>query len=218
MLARGLHGLVPELLGLSPGRRIVLLVAENVLLVENHGDVSVRTNLPGWCPVLLRIVGRGDASKGAIVHGLWGLRACRPERHDALVRTTVHRLRSLLAPFGAWIRVTEHGYGSTVPVLAVGVAASHEPSESELDMLGPWDRVSVAPAPSMAAEAPRRASPVAQVLDLLSRAEALSVPELTRALGVSRSTVLRALRPLAAQKQIVRTGHARATRYRLRAV
>lgn len=228
ILELGANGLVPELLGLAPSRRVLLLAAENALVVEDAGDVFVKPNPPRWSQALLRLLARGAASKEQIVAALWGLRVYRPERHDALVRTTIHRLRALLAPRGNWIAVTELGYGATVPVLAFG-AAETSLSSFEIAMDAPFlDEVVPRGARGLRAGPPAHSptlpardqastlasSPEARVLEHLARSEPRSVTELARRLGLSSSTVLRALRRLLRAKRVARAGHARATRYR----
>ena len=42
IVSLGLHGAIPELLGLTPGRRMILLPSEDLLLLEDHGNVVVQ--------------------------------------------------------------------------------------------------------------------------------------------------------------------------------
>lgn len=213
LLGFGLLGAVPECLGLAPGERIHLLAAEGVLLLESHGDVVQRAAPPRWCAALLRVLASGEGTKENIVSALWGLRAYRPERHDPLIRTTIHRLRALLAPYGQWVVVTESGYGCSVPVHITG-ASEHADLETPLVE---------GEAPVLAAP-PRRAESTAldesndaRVLaKLVERAEPLAVKHLVDSLGLSESTIQRALRVLLQKKRIVRMGHARSTRYEAR--
>jgi len=215
LLALGLLGAVPELLGLAPARRILVLGSENALLLEDHGDVVLRENPPRWCPALLRLLSRGDVSKETLVAKLWGLRNYRPERHDPLVRTAIHRLRSFLEPYGSWIRVTPSGYGSSVPVSFIGES---EAEATALDLPGSEDELSVLQDAAVrtvppAAVAPRvRADAICSVLAEQQRA---SVQAVARAVDASVSTALRELRELVASGRVERTGFARATRYRL---
>jgi len=215
IVSLGLLGVVPELLGLTPGRRMILIPSEDLLLLEDHGDVVVRHRPPRWCPVLLRILASGDASKERIVAGLWGLRAYHPELHDPPVRTTIHRLRSFLAPYTGWIEVSETGYRTTVPVhLVTGpeIAITDAPlwEEGEVPALGPARALATVHA-SAAAPSPRQL-----IYQRLEQVDQASVPELARALELSRSTVLRALRALIDERRVEARGFARATRYRLR--
>lgn len=214
LLSYRLLGAIPELLRFTPGRRIIILWAENAVVLEDHGDVVVRGHPPRWCPTLLGLLEKGDVPKETIVTKLWGLRRYSPERHDALLRTTIHRLRTFLEPYGQWIRVTPNGYGCTVPVSFVGQ------DESELHGVD----VPLAEEEVPTIEAPvRRAAPVVEARDPthdLVRAKLVelgraSVGDVADGLGVSNSTALRALRELVAKKLVIRSGFARATRYRL---
>jgi hypothetical protein len=216
IVALGLHGVIPELLGLVPGRRMILIPSEDLLLLEDHGNVIVRHRPPRWCPVLLRILASGDASKERIVAGLWGLRAYHPELHDPPVRTTIHRLRTFLQPHVSWIEVSDTGYRTTVPVHLVAGAdppiADPAPLWEEGEVPRLADREVLPPRGSAGAPEPRQL--VHQRLDEVEQA---SVPELARALELSNSTVLRALRTLIDERRVESIGFARATRYRLRA-
>jgi tetratricopeptide (TPR) repeat protein len=216
IVSLGLLGVVPELLGLAPGRRMILIPAEELLLLEDHGNVVVRHRPPRWCPVLLRLLASGDCSKERIVAGLWGLRAYHPEIHDPPVRTTIHRLRSFLQPFGHWIEVGEAGYRATVPVHLVSGA---EPTLAEPPPLWEGEIPMIEPARPPAATPHRTAAQDdarTLVLQRLDEVDAASVPELAKALELSKSTVLRALRTLIEERRVESLGFARATRYRAR--
>lgn len=212
VLSLGLLGVVPELLGLAPGRRIIVIPDEDLLLLEDHGDIVVRQRPPRWCPVLLRILASGDGSKEHIARGLWGIRAYHPELHDPPVRTTIHRLRTFLQPHPDWIEVGETGYRTRVPLHLV---AGAEPAYVETAPL--WDEgvvpslVPSRPAPSAS---PVETGPEQLVFQRLVELETASVPQLARALSLSSSTVLRALRTLVDERRVERIGFARATRYR----
>ena len=213
LLALGLLGPIPELLAFVPGRRVVVLVHENALLLEDHGDVRLRATPPRWCPTLLRALAGGHASKEALTLRLWGLRSYRPERHDPLIRTTIHRLRALLHPFGHWIAVKGDGYGATVPIHFVG-------SPEELDHEVPFidDALPDAPrAPITMLPAAAAAEETNELLAKVAQLGPCSVRQLSRATGLSQSTVLRGLRELVGARKVIRTGVARATRYQARA-
>ncbi len=215
IVSLGLNGVIPELLGLVPARRIILVPSEDLLLLEDHGNVVVRVRPPRWCPLLLRVLASGDATKEKIVAGLWGLRAYHPELHDPPVRTTIHRLRSFLAPYSSWIEVSDGGYRTTVPVHLVSgreIAIEQSPlwEEGEVPTLGDALRE---PARVIAETNDDTKQLVIHHLEARERA---TVPELARALERSRSTVLRALRELVDERRIERHGFARATRYELR--
>jgi hypothetical protein len=216
IVSLGLFGVIPELLGLVPGRRMILIPSEDLLLLEDHGNVLARHRPPRWCPVLLRILASGDASKERIVAGLWGLRSYHPELHDPPVRTTIHRLRSFLQPYASWVEVSDTGYRTMVPV--------HLVSGSEAPVTEPpplWEEGHV---PMLSARGESVGSridtvdvgPAQLVYQRLDEIDEASVPELARALELSKSTVLRALRTLIDERRVESVGFARATRYRLR--
>jgi hypothetical protein len=208
---------IPELLGLTPGRRILLVPSEELLLLEDHGDVLVRHRPPRWCPALLRILASPDATKEKIVAGLWGLRVYRPALHDPPVRTTIHRLRTFLQPHGDWIAVTDDGYRTTVPVHLV---TGGEPAPAETMPLWEEGEVPALSAPHRMARptraAPAREEPTEVVLHALEELRDATVATLARHVDLPASTVLRALRELVADRRVERLGFARATRYRLR--
>jgi hypothetical protein len=110
--------------------------------------------------------------------------------------------------------VSDAGYRTTVPVHVAGGADLAAPEPAPL-----WEEGEV---PVLTAEPEpvrhrRVDSPEARVLERLVAIEHASVPELARALELSASTVLRALRVLVEQRRVERQGFARATRYRPRA-
>ncbi|MFT3775988.1 MAG: winged helix-turn-helix transcriptional regulator [Minicystis sp.] len=210
LLALGLYGLVPEILGLGPGRRVLLLSTENAVLVQDQGDLWLRPSPPRWAPPLLRILAGGGAAKEAIVAGLWGLKRYWPERHDPLVRTTIHRLRAFLEPRGEWVTVSVNGYGLAVPIHASGAADAGEPLEAPL-LDEPLEEAPALPGPATAAR--DTALVDGRVHERLLRMGEASAPEIAKALGLSESTVLRAVRRLLRAKKITRSGAARATRY-----
>lgn len=220
IVALGLVGVIPELLGLTPARRIILLPSEGLLLLEDHGDIIVRERPPRWCPHLLRLLASGDASKERIVAGMWGLRAYHPDLHDPPVRTTIHRLRSFLQPHADWIESIDNGYRTAVPVHLV---TAGEPTGEPAPL---WDEGEI---PTLESPAERRAVGAVSSLDhrhdledtahmvyrRLGEIEQATVPQLARSLALSPSTVLRALRTLVDLHQVERLGFARATRYRV---
>jgi hypothetical protein len=195
---------------------MILIPSEDLLLLEDHGSVIARHRPPRWCPVLLRILAGGDASKERIVAGLWGLRAYHPELHDPPVRTTIHRLRTFLQPYVSWIEVSDTGYRTTVPVHLV---TGSEIPVTEAPPL--WDEGEIPKLKAQREPLTQRstagdAEPRHLVHQRLEEVAEASVPELARALELSKSTVLRALRALIDERRVESRGFARATRYRRR--
>ncbi len=214
IVALGLNGVIPELLGLTPARRIILVPSDDLLLLEDHGDVVVRQRPPRWCAALLRILAAGDASKERMVAGMWGLKSYHPELHDPPVRTAIHRLRSFLQPHASWVQVSGDGYRTTVPVHLVvsGPLPAGETGplweEGEVPTLEPRH------VPATGRVPPGRDGMTQRVLRRLVELREATVPELARELDLSASTVLRAIRARVGERAGERHGFARATRYR----
>jgi hypothetical protein len=226
LLNLGLLGVIPELLGLAPGRRILLLPSARVILLEDHGNIVLRERPPRWVPLLLGAFARGAASKEDIVKTLWGIRSYSPELHDPPLRTSISRLRSFLSPYVDWINAVEGGYALAVPLVVMGpVETDPEPIERAALDEGESPELFLAHWSTNTANAkanPKREIELShedQVLQLLSSAEqitsGMSVVQLARSLSLSQSTLLRALRTLLSAKRIERLGFARATRYRI---
>ncbi len=121
-------------------------------------------------------------------------------RHDPPVRTTIHRLRTFLAPYGEFVRVSESGYSLTVPLHLEGTLPE-QPKHAPL-----WDRdeapvLSSRSAPAVTIKKPRHED---VVLDRLNELQQATVTELARSLDASVSTVLRALRQLVKERRVVR--------------
>jgi hypothetical protein len=217
LVGLGVYGVIPELLGLVPARRILWLPANDLLLLEDHGNVIARERPPRWLPPLLQLLG-GGASKQRIALALWGIRAYHPELHDPPVRTTIHRLRSFLGDHASWIVVEDGSYRS---IAGVHVVRDRDQLDEPISSVPLLEEGHV-PALESRRE-PRPTSTPSQTLDLkhqvltqLESVERASVPQLARALELSASTVLRALRELVEERKVERLGFARATRYRLR--
>lgn len=214
LVSLGVVGVLPELLGLVPARRILWLPASDLLLLEDHGNIVARERPPRWCAPLLQLLSAG-ATKQRIANVLWGIRAYHPDLHDPPVRTTIHRLRAYLGTHASWIVVEDGSYRSLAPLHVVrGDRVDSEP----IEQTPLWEEGHVPPL-----EEPREVrAPSTQTLDtkqqLLSRLEIsdASVPELAKSLELSASTVLRALRELVEERRVERRGFARATRYHLR--
>jgi hypothetical protein len=102
----------------------------------------------------------------------------------------------------------------TVPVISVG---SDDADGGDIEIPLPEEEAPVEVAPRRAPRALAIAeSPNERYYAMLGQLGSASVGELADAIGVSDSTALRALRELVAEKRVVRSGFARATRYRPR--
>lgn len=223
LLSLGLLGAIPEMLGLPPSRRILVIPSERVVLLEDRGDLVVRERPPRWVPTLLQALATGHASKQTIVSALWGIRTYAPERHDPPLRTSISRLRAFLQPHGHWLTAADDGYDLEVPIVVVGPTELVEDDAPLFDegetpdalFARPSDRRGVAahPVSNTAARSRDRATQERLVLARLQDTTSTSVDALARGLGLSESTVLRVLRRLQAEGHVVRRGFARATTY-----
>lgn len=209
VLELGLFGLLPEVFGLTPGERVIVLGRQDLVIVEGAEGIVVQRHPPRWVFALLSILASGEASKERLAARLWGRHEYHPLRHDPPVRTTIHRLRTFLSPYGGFVRMGEGGYELAVPLQVIGSAPVSQQREAPL-----WEQDE---APSLTSAAPRneprRRSHEDVVLEKLSELEHATVTELALALDTSVSTVLRTLRQLVAARRVKRTGKARATRY-----
>ncbi|MBX3261467.1 MAG: winged helix-turn-helix transcriptional regulator [Labilithrix sp.] len=211
IVSQGIWGWLPRLFGVDPGRRIFLLHAESLLVVEDHGAVAP-LEMPGAVLVrLLDAIATRAMTKDELVMQVWGIKAYRAERHDPLVHTTVSRLRTALGPAGAWIRVTDAGYA-----MSEGVALMHLGGAIEgVDPPTLEDERPRSSAPS-GAEARQKAADARreEIARLLAR-EPLSTSEIATQLGISEMTAFRVLSVMVKDGVIERTGQGKRTRYRV---
>lgn len=224
IVSQRLWGLLPRFVGLPPGRRIYVLHAESLLVVEDYGELSA-SELPGAVLVrLLEAIATRPTRKDDLLRQVWGIRVYRPDRHDTLIHTTISRLRSALGVAGAWIRASDAGYGLEGATLhALGAFADEpEPVAGDVDAAGDTadgggdvdGAASSEPRPtgkeSAKAAAERRR---AEVLRLC--ASELSTSEIAAALRISEMTAFRLLSTMAKDGFLVRTGQGKRTRYKV---
>lgn len=208
--SHALWGWLPRLFGLDPGRRIFLLHAESLLVVEDHGAL-VPLEMPGAVLVrLLEAISTRAMQKDELLRQVWGIKVYRAERHDSLVHTTISRLRTALGPAATWIRATDAGYA-----IADGVALVHHGGDRVEEESAAIERD--APRASVSAAARHRAIDARreQVLRLAAR-EPLSTSEIATELKISEMTAFRLLAALAKEGVLERTGQGKRTRYRVR--
>lgn len=192
-LDRGLLGLLPESVGLRPGRRLHRF--DDALVVEAAGDL---VRLPALSPrsaALLGALGRGLTLRGELVEAAWGLRGARVERHAGALKTAVARLRQALGPARTWVLAHGDGYAMAPDVTVLDHAAPR----------------ATTPGTTAGAHGTRRRLLLAR----LGTERAASVGELARAVDIPQRTLVRELGALCADGFVVREGAGRATRYRL---
>src|SRR5262249_48730768 len=122
--------------------------------------------------------------------------------------------RAFLAPYGHWVTVTDSGYGCSVPVHFVGAAESVDLETPLVE--GEAPEIEAASAATTERARPAGTADERGLEKLLHADQPVGVRDLSRSLGLSESTVLRALRVLVRKKRVIRTGCARATRYQAR--
>jgi DNA-binding CsgD family transcriptional regulator len=208
IVSQSLWGWLPRLFGVEPGRRIFLLHAESLLVVEEQG-VMTALEMPGAVLVrLLEAIAGRAMQKDELLAQVWGIKTYRAERHDSLVHTTTSRLRTALGPAGAWIRATDAGYA-----IAAGVTLMHVGSDLSGHVSPSADD---RPRPPSSAETRQKASETRRehVLRLVSR-EPLSTSEIAVALRISEMTAFRLLAAMAKDGVLERTGQGKRTRYRV---
>ncbi|WP_156040741.1 winged helix-turn-helix transcriptional regulator [Chondromyces apiculatus] len=224
VIATGHWGLLPLCLGFAPGRRLMLL--DRRLVVEDHGNVTVVSDVSDGTRTFLRALGGGERhSKEDLLRLVWGIGAYRPDAHDPVIHTAVSRLRALLGVRGHWIEAVSGGYQLAAGVTLVELSSTlscSKPAEvgatpervpgADLQAAGegaaPPPRATISPAPSDA-QVPERDAIVA----LLAREGPASSTELATRLGVSEMTALRRLRQLVDQGVVRRSGKGKNTRY-----
>lgn len=189
-------GLVPWALGVAPGRRLIVL--GSVIITEHHGNVGQNELKNRPALRLLSELGRGYRSRAELMRDVWNIGHFVPARHTPTLHTAISRLRVALAE-PAWIITHDDGYSLA----------------NAVELLVLDDANANAGAPIAAAE-PSIAPPPddrQRVLAHIVKHGALGSAELAKALRLSGSTVLRLLRTLCAEGQLVRRGSGRATRY-----
>jgi hypothetical protein len=193
-------GLCVILLGGEPSRRIWLL--EDSLLADDHGTVVHVARAPGHALELLRVLGRGEQTKAALIKHVWHVATYSPAHHDAVIYTAMARMRRALGASGEWVRTSALGYALAPGVVVGELVRASEP---------------IAPQPSTAGVSfePLTLDPHRSLESALAGGQALSSTELAQQLGLSEATTLRRLRQLAADGVIRRSGAGKNTRYTL---
>ncbi|MFO0624411.1 MAG: hypothetical protein U0325_02250 [Polyangiales bacterium] len=193
-LTRGMLGLIPETLGVVPGRRLHLFA--DALVVESTGDVTRRPGLSARATALLRALARAEGARGGLFTAVWGLKTYDPARHAGPLKTAISRLRAALGDAQGWVRSTPDGYALD-PAVTVCV---HDGATE------PGARAALRPADLARNDRQRR------LLASLGGRE-MSVAALARAVGEPQRTVSRELAAMCAAGLLRRQGAGRATTY-----
>lgn len=193
-LARGMLGLIPETLGLRPGRR--LHVFADALVVEAHGAVNRLPGLSARATSLLLALAQGVGAREALFTSVWGIRGYDPARHAGPLKTAISRLRASLGEAHGWVRSTADGYALD-PEVTVRV---HDGSPEAVE------------APASTPTDLARNDRQRRLLTRLGARE-MSVAALARAVGEPQRTVSRELSTMCAAGLLRREGAGRATTY-----
>lgn len=191
LLDAGVLGLIPQAVGLAPGRRLILMGEH--LISEDHGTVAAAAAPGGPSRRVLMALGGGYRSRSDLAQEVWGLNRYDPVRHSAVINTAMSRLRNAL-PLPAWVVTDDDGY--------------HLAPQVELLVLG-QEALPV----SLPESVPPPPSEDDAVVAALRSDGPSSSADIAAALKVSASSALRILRRLTEEGRVRRTGTGRATRY-----
>lgn len=205
VLEHGLHFFLYPCFGLDFSDKALLFdLLPRGVIVADHGNIAVIDK--GFSHVLRRILEAlavSHHSKPELIQRVWGYKY-DPSRHDALVYTSVSKIRQLMGPAGAWIEVDEKGYR-----LQSGVRLHCEHAAYSAEETKPARKM---PKPITNSSLSFRQLRILATFDSGNR-EALAVDEVMRDFAVSRATATRDLGELTDQGYLRRIGRARATRY-----
>lgn len=217
LLRTGLWGLTAEACGLVPGRRVHLFDDAEVL--ERDGDVRRLERLPPRGRAILVALSRRPLSREGLLRAAWNVNPYRPHRHDAVIKTTISRLRDALGRDVLWLETVEGGYrlADGVEVVVHGFELSARPGSLEevaalAESTPPAQRSAAGSAASAAPDL--KAARWARIARALAGAEPIAAGELARDLRVPVRTVSRDLGEMFAQGLLERSGEGRSTRYR----
>ncbi len=176
------------------------LLEDTVVLVDHgHVDTLPKLSSPIFRALLLRLA-RGACSKEDLIREVWGYRYA-PLKHDALVYTTVSRLRQALGSRERWVQCLGGIYGLSADVRVHGTRPSDGvPEDSK-------------PAPASRYDLNYRQR---QILRFLSESGSSDVRSCLQKFDVSDMTVRRDFRELLERSLVRRIGRGRAIKYILK--
>jgi IclR helix-turn-helix domain len=213
LLQSGIVALLPRATQRSPGKRIYLDPLHERVVLEDHGQFSVRTSPPQRTLALLTALRERAMNKEMLVETVWQIKKYAPARHDAVVHTTISRVRAFLEPWGDWLQSTHIGYALVdVDVVDLHVHPSIELQEPAIVEQQRADIEAEPAVTNVVLDKPSRRR--VQLLQALAAAPQ-STTALAAVLGVSEMTAFRALSDLVREGLINRTGTGKNTRYAL---
>lgn len=173
------------------------------LMIVDRGNLRVVQK--GFSRVSRRILealAQSHQSKAELIENVWGYNY-EPARHDALVYTSISKIRQMLGSAGAWIEADEKGYRLRSGVRLNTLRAKIEPTAGR--------PASVSPKLTNNSLNFRQLRILAGFDNGIK--EILAVDEVMRDFAVSRATATRDLSELTELGLLRRSGRARATRY-----
>lgn len=133
ILKQGYLSFLPEILGISPTERcIVLDPIPNTLVIIDQGNLRVyHKSLTPAMRLCLKALANQRTSKEELIEDVWGY-SYDPLRHDPLIYGLMGRIRNSLAEYASWIAATEGAYQieDEVKVYFLGSKVSAEQSHA----------------------------------------------------------------------------------------
>jgi len=213
----GYYGLLHKYYRVPFGTQCLIfdLVPGSVVILD-RGNVTFKKK--GLNSLLRKIIVllRGRAqSKEDLVRQIWGYEY-DPLRHDALIYSSINKVRKLLEPYGDWISLSEEGYSIRKDIKVI-----------IKNVLKVSDKIPGVKTPQLSESPPAatknaRALPAAfkdlnfrqlQIIDYLKKNTSISILELSTKLAISKPTATRDLSQLHKLGILKRVGKGRATRY-----
>ena len=193
----GLLGLLPQALGLPPGRETLIVDAEagTLTVVGRDGVHLAPVGLTAQVEALLSALASGVTTRAGLVERVWGY-AYHPLRHDDVLYQLVARARRLLGPFGHWLATIPSGYQLQAVVVFM------QRPELPLPV-----------APAVGTGEPKLRPRERRVIDLARELGEIDAALCRERLGLSRASASRDLKVLTDQGFLRRTGAGKATRY-----
>jgi len=205
VLKMGLHFFLYPYYGLPFGQKALLfdLLPRGVVIVDQGNIAVVEHGFSRLNRRVIEALAASHHSKAELIENVWGY-SYEASRHDALIYTSISKIRQLLGPAGVWIEVDEKGYRlqSGVTLKAQESSPVQQPEKA-------------GPAPSRAAKNSTLNFRQLRILDTFDTAkrEIVGVDEVMRDFAVSRATATRDLSELTDLGLLLRLGRARATKY-----
>jgi DNA-binding winged helix-turn-helix (wHTH) protein len=200
VLKKGYFGLLPELLPLKRGKRILYLDLEpDSLTVFDKGGVEhYPQSISKSLKLVLLELNKGSRTKEELIESVWKYEY-HPVRHDSLIYSAIAKLRKVLGKRSHWIEASEIGYQWRTDV-EVKTAAPIARREREIEVTEFQEGMEI----NLRQQ---------QILKYLTKNVSIDVATCLDLFDTSEITSSRDLSELYKRKMIHRIGKGRATRY-----